>query len=579
MKVKKTSAVGQDLVFGLIVPIGADRDLVIKALRNELTSFKYNVPDPIKLSDKIPRYVGAFPERESLLQITKDPRFKNSLERKDLLMRAGNAIREQQGIEEAVAMIAVVAIQEQRDALVKDGRVEKQNRMHTHTAFIIDSLKHPAEVERLRSIYGPSFVAIGIYEPPEVRERKLQKSISQTGKVKYDLVRDLMERDEDEHRDFGQRLRKAFELSDVVVDTSRKNDVRDQISRVIQLLFGYPYLTPTKQEYGMFLARAAQARSGSMARQVGAAVLREEGSVAAVGTNEVARPFGGQYWECDDKTYEKGRDFHRDRDSSDYFRQRAIVDFLKRLRDAKYLDATLNNKEPEELLDILFFGSGEQENKQSVATQREIADSKLPHKAVLKGAFLTGTIDYVRAVHAEMAAITDAARNGIELSGCTMYTTTFPCHDCAKHIVASGLKELIYFEAYPKSLVADLYDDSIDINKQRPEKDLKVHFHSFVGIAPSRYLDFFAMSMDRKTTRGEPVDFNAAVATLRLPQYAPTPRAISVAETDAVSAFLERAPRQVPLPLTNKAHANSRKKQPQKKAPHRKAAVSKGNKR
>jgi hypothetical protein len=53
----------------------------------------------------------------------------------------------------------------------------------------------------------------------------------------------------------------------------------------------------------------------------GAAVLREDASVAAVGTNEVARPFGGQYWECDDEVYEKGRDFNHDRDSSDYFRQ------------------------------------------------------------------------------------------------------------------------------------------------------------------------------------------------------------------------------------------------------------------
>ncbi|MHB1551929.1 MAG: deaminase, partial [Vulcanimicrobiaceae bacterium] len=182
------------------------------------------------------------------------------------------------------------------------------------------------------------------------------------------------------------------------------------------------------------------------------------------------------------------------------------------------------------------------------------------------------------AVHAEMAAITDSARNGVEISGCIMYTTTFPCHDCAKHIVASGLTELIYFEAYPKSLVADLYDDSIDINKQRPEQDLRVHFHSFVGIAPSRYLDFFAMSMDRKTARGEPVDFNAATATLRLPQYAPTPRAIAVAETDAAAGFLERAPRQAVLSPTNKAHANSRKKQLQKKSPRRKEIVSKGKK-
>jgi deoxycytidylate deaminase len=253
--------------------------------------------------------------------------------------------------------------------------------------------------------------------------------------------------------------------------------------------------------------------------------------------------------------------------------------FSKALRDAKYLEPTLNDKDADELLDILFFGTEEQEYK-DLSNSASIPDgTNPPHMPVLKGAFLTGTIDYVRAVHAEMAAITDAARNGVELAGSVMYTTTFPCHDCAKHIVASGLVELIYFKAYPKSLVADLYDDSIDINKQRPEQGLKAHFHSFVGIAPSRYLDFFAMSMDRKTTRGEPVDFNAATATLRLPQYAPTPRAIAVAETDAAAGFLERAPRQDAISPTNAPRATSRKRQSRKTSSTRKTTASKGNKK
>jgi cytidine deaminase len=535
MRSKSELLAGHDLVFGLVVPIGADRDVVIKALRNELSSFKYEVPPLIKLSDQIPTYVPSdFKDRARLIEVTSEARHKNSLERKDLLMRAGNAIREHQQIEEAVALIGVNAIWQ--------GRPKGEMRMHSRRAYVIDSLKHPAEIERLRSIYGPSFVAIGIYEPPDLREKKLLKLSTIVGKPKFDYVKELMERDEDEHREFGQRLRKAFELSDIIVDTSRKKDVKDHISRLVQLLFGYPYLTPTQHEYGMFLARASQVRSGSMARQVGAAILRHDGSVVAIGTNEVARPFGGQYWEADDITYDKGRDFNRERDSSDHFRQRSITDFLKHLRDEKYLSAKLNRMEADQLLEVLFFGSELQDNKDAKEAGKR-PPHRNPHKPVLKGAFLTGTIDYVRAVHAEMGAITDAARHGIGLAGHVMYTTTFPCHDCAKHIVASGITELIYLEAYPKSLVADLYDDSIDINKQRPEQELKVHFHSFVGIAPSRYLDFFAMSMERKSPRGEPVDFNASNATLRLPQYAPPPRAVDVAETEAAEDFLKRAPR------------------------------------
>lgn len=79
----------------------------------------------------------------------------------------------------------------------------------------------------------------------------------------------------------------------------------------------------------------------------------------------------------------------------------------------------------------------------------------------MKGALFSRTIDYIRAVHAEMAALTDAARHGVSTKGCVLYTTTFPCHDCAKHIVASGIQRVVYVEPYPKSLVQEFYSDSI----------------------------------------------------------------------------------------------------------------------
>src|SRR5205823_8721516 len=55
-------------------------------------------------------------------------------------------------------------------------------------------------------------------------------------------------------------------------------------------------------------------------------------------------------------------------------------------------------------------------------------------------------IEFGRAVHAEMAALIDAARRGVSVAGCTMYVTTFPCHLCARHIVAAGIKRLVYIE-------------------------------------------------------------------------------------------------------------------------------------
>lgn len=47
-------------------------------------------------------------------------------------------------------------------------------------------------------------------------------------------------------------------------------------------------------------------------------------------------------------------------------------------------------------------------------------------------------------IHAEMNAILHAAKHGISLKGAVLYCTMQPCHNCLKHIVQSGIKEVIY---------------------------------------------------------------------------------------------------------------------------------------
>ena len=48
---------------------------------------------------------------------------------------------------------------------------------------------------------------------------------------------------------------------------------------------------------------------------------------------------------------------------------------------------------------------------------------------------------YAFVVHAELNAILNSTR---DLHGCTLYVTLFPCNECAKAIIQSGIKELIY---------------------------------------------------------------------------------------------------------------------------------------
>jgi deoxycytidylate deaminase/dephospho-CoA kinase len=56
-----------------------------------------------------------------------------------------------------------------------------------------------------------------------------------------------------------------------------------------------------------------------------------------------------------------------------------------------------------------------------------------------------------RAVHAEQNAIAQAGLYGANIKGGTIYCTHIPCRMCAKQIINSGLKELIYYFDYAGS--------------------------------------------------------------------------------------------------------------------------------
>ena len=51
-------------------------------------------------------------------------------------------------------------------------------------------------------------------------------------------------------------------------------------------------------------------------------------------------------------------------------------------------------------------------------------------------------------------------------AGTTLYTTTFPCHNCTRHIVAAGISRVVYVKPYPKSLAFQLHYDSISLEEK-----------------------------------------------------------------------------------------------------------------
>ncbi len=275
-------------------------------------------------------------------------------------------------------------------------------------------------------------------------------------------------------------------MADLFVDASHPDKLRPSIERFIEILFGHPFHTPTRMEYGMFHAQGAALRSADLSRQVGAAIANEDGEILALGMNEVPKGGGGLYWEGGDET--DNRDFTMGFDVSTEIKRGALRQLLDRLHQRGWLE-----KPADDLLDEAW--------------------------NAVSGTSLMNVGEFGRQVHAEMAAIVDAARRGVSILGQTLYTTTFPCHVCARHIVSAGIARVVYNEPYPKSLAGSLHLDSIAIDDDE-DRDTRgrTHFVPFVGLAPHLYVKLFRMEGQgwRKDENSEIVNWTKAQARPRL---------------------------------------------------------------
>ncbi len=474
-----------ELFFGLAAAVGAPAKLVVRALTDLLTARGYSV-EKIHLSglmDAVCEGPWEVPTPE--------------FERIGYLMDKGNDLRAVVGGGQALAMLAAVKINSLRRGAnpVLEGK-----------AFILDQLKHPEEVYRLRSIYGDAFHLVGIYCSEPVRRRRLE---SHYGMSEAQAI-ELIERDRGERPRLGQQLRETFHLSDVFIDAKGPDDpheVTTQLGRYVRLLFGdqsQGIETPSPEEYGMYLASAAALRSADLSRQVGAAILTDTHEVVSLGTNEVPAAGGGQYWPS---APNDDRDFQRDEDSSKKMRVGIIEEILN------VIDGDFSRLAPEQ---------------QAVRAQEVSVD--------LSASRVMNLTEFGRAVHAEMDALLAAGRLGVPTRGCALYTTTFPCHNCAKHVISSGVSRVTYIEPYPKSLAMELHSDAIfldDIDEASNE-GARVVFRQFVGVSPRRYPTLFSIrASSGKRIRRKDTDGRLAKESLGLRTHSPS---TTYVEREAIAA-------------------------------------------
>ncbi|MCG3773955.1 MAG: tRNA-specific adenosine deaminase [Nitrospira sp.] len=465
-----------ELVFALIYPVGVDSEDVVNALSEVLSEVGYKTI-PIHLIDFLK--IGA--------SVT------NAAEKRNAQMDAGNKLRndlaEKEKRFDAFALLAASLILKLRPPPESaDGNDKAESRY----AYVVRSLKRPEEVNTLRAIYGNSLIVVAAYATPSVRLDRLTHEIAMSdwsgGQGEANSrAQQLIERDESEARvPYGQRLREAFPLADVFVDASNSGKTREGLRRFIHLLFGYQFTTPSADEYAMFVARGTAYRSSDLSRQVGCVITSNSGQILSVGYNEVPKYGGGVYTEEDSENH---RDFLEGDDSSTQFKRRALGQILERLRNGGWL-------------------------KDSSELSVELIDRA---STEVDGTDLMNVGEFGRAVHAEMSAIVSAARQGISVDKAVLYTTTFPCHVCARHIVAAGIERVVYVEPYPKSLVGDLHQDSIVVDNPNGASK-HVLFIQFIGIAPRPFMRLFGMeSKDwRKTQAGKIVPWNPMIANPRL---------------------------------------------------------------
>ncbi|MDD5457580.1 MAG: cytidine/deoxycytidylate deaminase family protein [Candidatus Margulisbacteria bacterium] len=83
-----------------------------------------------------------------------------------------------------------------------------------------------------------------------------------------------------------------------------------------------------------------------------------------------------------------------------------------------------------------------------------------------------------RGLHAEQNAIIQAARNGANIDGGTLYSTYMPCVICAKMIINAGIKRIVFKGYYPDELAVQMLTESkIDIHlfeEKYTEEEIKI---------------------------------------------------------------------------------------------------------
>jgi len=484
-----------ELVVGVVCAVGTDYGPIREAITDILSKFNYHTT-VVRISELISRF-----SRDKLLEETETLRISSR-------MTAGNNECRNKKRKDLWALAAISEINATREKMASGPHAL------TKTAHLVLTLKRPAEVSTLRKVYGDGFLLVGVFSSEQERLEYLIEKNAPRSEALGLIKRDAEEADDD----YGQHTTDTFHLADVFVQT-RGMKYKDELQRFFDLVFSDPYKTPKKHEHGMFLAYAASLRSGQLGRQVGAAITSEDGEVLSIGCNDVPKPGGGLYWPgpLDNRDHIWGED------TNDKQRDKIISQLISKIETQEQKRKLLIANTVTKVL-----GKTEKAKKQIADLTDAIAEFDTANNEALRPDFknVLDITEYGRAVHAEMDALLTCARSGISPRQAILYTTTFPCHNCTRHIIAAGIKRVYYIEPYGKSRAEELHEDAIIVEEKifgkRRQGLKRVPFTHFVGIGPRRYFDLFSLALSRgheliRKKSGRTLRIEPSTAWVRLP--------------------------------------------------------------
>ena len=444
-----------ELVIALCGPIGSSIHRIADALREQLTQdFSYEGCHIIRLSEYIEKYT----------QSAKDLPAQKRIKR---LIHEGDELRKKHGAS-ILAEFAVsqIALSRQKEKDASDIERHKPRRV----CHIINSIKNQEELEILKLVYRDMLYFVGVYSPLPARVTALENVGMSQAEI-YDLI----DQDSGEEFNHGQTVRETFPQADFFlrVDTDTDAQIAARVERFLHLILGTKVLTPTYSEKAMYLAASAAGNSACLSRQVGATVTDKDGNVIAVGWNDVPK-FGGGLYEANPEEDPNG-----DRDRRCWNLEGGVC---------------FNDLEKQYIGKLLI---DELCNKGIVSEDKHMAAIQL----VRENSKVRDLIEFSRSIHAEAHAILTAAQlGGDRIVGGKIFCTTYPCHSCARQIIAAGIGEVYYIEPYRKSLATKLHGDAI--TEQESDRE-RVRILPYDGVAPTRYLKLFRVPNGERKKSGK----------------------------------------------------------------------------